>query len=86
MTQPTASVTDPSLNLQIEWLSDGTPIDFESEPRFVLSSDFSLTITKTTELDSKIYTCVAKTELDRAEAQATLTVQCNFLVTCVNVE
>lgn len=32
-------------------------------------------ITKTTELDSGVYTCVAHTELDEARAQATLIVQ-----------
>ena len=32
-------------------------------------------ITKTTELDSGMYTCVARTELDEARAQATLIVQ-----------
>lgn len=51
------------------------PIDFESEPRFVQSNDYSLTVTKTSELDSGVYTCRAKTELDYTEAQATLTVQ-----------
>lgn len=45
------------------------------EPRFVRSTDYSLMITKTTELDSGIYTCVARTDLDEARAQATLIVQ-----------
>ena len=39
------------------------------------SSDQSLTITKTTELDSGTYTCLAESELDKAEASATLIVQ-----------
>ncbi|XP_012258678.2 neuroglian isoform X2 [Athalia rosae] len=69
------AVTDSSLTLAIDWLSNGEPIDFELEPRFVRSTDYSLTITKTTELDSGVYTCVARTELDEVEAQATLTVQ-----------
>ncbi|XP_015587223.1 neuroglian isoform X2 [Cephus cinctus] len=69
------AVTDSSLTLNIQWLSNGEPIDFYSEPRFVRSSDDSLMITKTTELDSGTYTCVARTELDEAKAQATLTVQ-----------
>jgi hypothetical protein len=68
-------VSDASLPLTIEWLNNGELIDFEAEPRFVRSSDSSLTITKTTELDSRTYTCVARTELDSASAQATLTVQ-----------
>lgn len=54
-------------------------IDFDSEPRFVRANDYSLTITKTNELDSGTYTCVAKTDLDEAQAQATLTVQGNIL-------
>ncbi|XP_077267327.1 neuroglian isoform X6 [Temnothorax americanus] len=69
------AVTDPSLPLTIDWLSNGEPIDFEMEPRFVRSTDYSLMITKTTELDSGIYTCVARTDLDEARAQATLIVQ-----------
>lgn len=69
------AVSDPSLALSIEWLHKEQEIDFEAEPRFVRSSDYSLTITKTTELDSGTYTCLARTELDSARAQATLTVQ-----------
>ncbi|XP_018915521.1 neuroglian isoform X2 [Bemisia tabaci] len=69
------AVTDSSLRLTIDWETDGGPIDFDSEPRFIRSNDYSLTVTKTTELDSRTYTCVARTELDNATAQATLTVQ-----------
>lgn len=69
------AVADSSLDLKIKWLNEGEEIDFENEPRFVRSNDFSLTISKTSELDSGIYTCVATTELDEARAQATLTVQ-----------
>ncbi|XP_043273621.1 neuroglian isoform X2 [Venturia canescens] len=70
------AVSDPSLPLTIEWLSNGEPIDTEAEPRFQQAlDDHSLSITKTTELDSGIYTCRAYTELDEARAQATLTVQ-----------
>ncbi|XP_058802233.1 neuroglian isoform X2 [Phymastichus coffea] len=69
------AVTDSTLPLRIDWLSKGEPIDFESEPRFILSTDNSLMITKTTELDSGTYTCVASTDLDEARAQATLIVQ-----------
>ncbi|XP_066248839.1 neuroglian isoform X1 [Euwallacea similis] len=69
------AVTDASLELEILWLKTGQPIDFEAEPRFVKSSDYSLTITKTIELDSGTYTCVARTELDQATAQAQLIVQ-----------
>ena len=54
------AVYDPDLQLQIKWLKDGEPIDFDVEPRFIQSSDQSLTITKTTELDSGQYTCLAE--------------------------
>ncbi|XP_011881150.1 PREDICTED: neuroglian isoform X2 [Vollenhovia emeryi] len=69
------AVTDPSLPLTIDWLIKDQPIDFEMEPRFVRSSDYSLMITKTTELDSGEYTCVARTDLDEVRVHATLTVQ-----------
>lgn len=69
------AVADTSLELSISWLANGQPLDFEAEPRFVRASDSSLTITKTTELDSGVYTCVAQTELDNATSQATLIVQ-----------
>ncbi|XP_065166394.1 neuroglian isoform X2 [Atheta coriaria] len=69
------AVADPSLPLEIIWMNNGEPIDFEGEPRFVKSSDYSLTITKTIELDSGTYTCLARTPLDEASARATLTVQ-----------
>ncbi|XP_030756282.1 neuroglian isoform X2 [Sitophilus oryzae] len=69
------AATDESLELEIVWLKNGQPIDFEAEPRFVKSYDYSLTITKTIELDSGTYTCLARTELDEASAQAQLIVQ-----------
>lgn len=69
------AVYDSDLRLRIKWLKDGELIDFETEPRFVQSSDQSLTITKTTELDSGTYTCLAESELDSARASATLIVQ-----------
>lgn len=69
------AVSDSTLSLTIDWYSNGQPIEFEMEPRFVRSTDYSLMITKTIELDSGIYTCVARTELDEARAQATLIVQ-----------
>ncbi|XP_069981771.1 neuroglian isoform X2 [Penaeus vannamei] len=69
------AVTDSDLELSIEWLTDGKLIDFDQEPRFVQQSDSSLSITKTTELDSGVYTCVASTELDKVTAAATLIVQ-----------
>ncbi len=46
------AVYDSDLRLVIKWLKDGELIDFDVEPRFIQSSDQSLTITKTTELDS----------------------------------
>lgn len=68
------AVTDSSLTLIIDWLRNDEPLDFEVEPRFVLASDNSLSVTKTTELDSGIYTCLAHTELDESRAHATLIV------------
>ncbi|XP_037068395.1 neuroglian-like isoform X3 [Pollicipes pollicipes] len=70
----TAAV-DSTLDVSIGWLADGVPINFDIEPRFIQTSDNSLTITKTTELDSKVYTCVASTELDEARDDATLKVE-----------
>ena len=74
------AVYDSDLTLKIKWKKDGQLIDFDSEPRFVQSSDQSLTITKTTELDSGTYTCFAESmfrgkTLDYASEQATLVVQ-----------
>jgi neuronal cell adhesion molecule len=69
------AVTDPGLTLTIEWLNEGTLIDYSAEPRFVQTNDYSLTISKTIELDSGVFTCVAKTELDEDRASATLIVQ-----------
>jgi len=69
------AVSDTDLTLHINWLKDGRIIDFDTEPRFIQSNDKSLTITKTTELDSGSYTCQAKTELDEDEQSATLIVQ-----------
>lgn len=78
-------MTDNDLELSIQWLTDGKLIDFEQEPRFVQQSDFSLSITKTTELDSGKYTCVASTDLDEVSSTATLIVQGKLAVTLVNV-
>ncbi len=69
------AVYDSDLRLDIKWLKDNELIDFDVEPRFIQSSDQSLTITKTTELDSGRYTCLAQSDLDSATANATLIVQ-----------
>ena len=69
------AVVDPSLDLTIDWLHADQLIDFEQEPRFILSQNSSLTITKTNELDTGDYTCWASTFLDSATVKATLTVQ-----------
>ncbi|RZB77529.1 neuroglian, partial [Asbolus verrucosus] len=69
------AVADESLKLEIVWLKNDQAIDFEEEPRFVRSSDYSLTITQTIELDSGTYTCLARTALDEASAKAQLIVQ-----------
>uniref|UniRef100_A0A6G1SAQ6 Neuroglian n=1 Tax=Aceria tosichella TaxID=561515 RepID=A0A6G1SAQ6_9ACAR len=67
--------SDPSLHQDVHWLYNGKMIDVESDPRIIKSRDNSLTITKTRELDSGNYTCLAKTSLDQDSASATLTVQ-----------
>lgn len=66
---------DESLQLYIDWKRNGELINFESEPRFFITNDHSLTITKTSELDSGDYTCVASTRLDEDSAHANLIVQ-----------
>jgi hypothetical protein len=70
--------SDATLPVTVEWLNNGKQINFETETRFMLSPNHSLTITKTTELDSGTYTCVARTDLDEASAGATLKVQGNI--------
>ena len=67
--------SDPSLSQEVIWLYNGKRIDLDSDPRMIQSRDNSLTITKTKELDSGNYTCLAKTPLDQDSASATLTVQ-----------
>lgn len=67
--------SDTSLNQEVIWLYNGKRIDLESDPRMIQSRDNSLSITKTKELDSGNYTCLAKTQLDQDSASATLTVQ-----------
>lgn len=69
--------TDELLHLEMIWLNDGQQIDFENQPRFRMTDDYSLYISDTSELDSGEYTCIARTEIDEARAQATLTVQGN---------
>lgn len=66
---------DASLELKIDWLFNGKAIDYDHDPRLVKSTDNSLTITTTRELDSGIYTCVARTDLDTVTTDATLIVQ-----------
>ena len=66
---------DSTLTLKIEWLFNGKKIDLDHDPRIVQAADNSLTITTTKELDSGVYTCIAKTDLDSVTAEATLTVQ-----------
>ena len=66
---------DPSLPMKIRWFKDGQYISVNTNNRFVQSSDHSLAILRTTELDSGIYTCMAETDLDHVDAQAQLIVQ-----------
>lgn len=66
---------DPSLDLKIQWAFNDRLIDTTHDPRIVQASDNSLTIITTKELDSGVYMCIARTELDSVNATATLTVQ-----------
>ncbi|RVE47837.1 hypothetical protein evm_007468 [Chilo suppressalis] len=66
---------DESLPLEIIWLVDGRRIDFDSQPRYRVTNDYSLLISDTTELDSANYTCIARTPFDEDSADAKLTVQ-----------
>ncbi|KAL4704425.1 hypothetical protein ACJJTC_000424 [Scirpophaga incertulas] len=66
---------DDSLKLEIVWLINGQPIDFDAQPRFRVTNDYSLLISDTTELDSGDYTCIARTPIDEVSAQAFLVVQ-----------
>jgi len=72
------AIADHSLNLKIVWLANDEPINYDTQPRFVKNNDHSMTITKTIELDSGIYTCLAKTELDQVSVNATLIVQVKY--------
>lgn len=67
--------SDPSLTQEVVWMYNGKAIDLESDPRMIQSRDNSLSISKTKELDSGNYTCVARTPLDSVSASASLTVQ-----------
>ena len=66
---------DPGLDLKIEWLFNNKQLDFDQLQRIQQATDNSLSIGSAIELDSGIYTCRARTELDSATAKATLTVQ-----------
>ena len=66
---------DPSLPMKIRWFKDGQYISVNTNNRFVQSSDHSLAIMRTTELDSGTYACMAETDLDQVQAQAQLIVQ-----------
>ena len=52
---------DLSLPLRITWFKDGQYIHVNANNRFVQSSDHSLAITRTTEMDSGTYTCKVST-------------------------
>ncbi|XP_072402219.1 neuroglian-like isoform X2 [Diabrotica undecimpunctata] len=70
-----SAIADNELKLEIIWLQNNEPLDFEQEPRFIKSPDNSLIILKVKELDSGTYKCLARTELDEASAEAFLIVQ-----------
>jgi hypothetical protein len=73
------ATADSSLHLKIEWLAKNELIDFDTNHRFILNYNHSMTILKTSkDLDSGMYTCLAKTELDQVTAIAMLIVQVQF--------
>ncbi|XP_062317465.1 neuronal cell adhesion molecule-like isoform X3 [Osmerus eperlanus] len=62
---------DPSLLPTVTWLKDNG--ELPDDERFVVDND-SLTITKVTESDEGVYTCIMNTSLDQDSASAKLTV------------
>ncbi|XP_055914069.1 neuroglian-like [Eupeodes corollae] len=66
---------DESLSLEIEWLKDGAPIDYEKQDRYSKGNDNSLRILKTIGADSGEYICVARTDVDEDRKIVTLVVQ-----------
>lgn len=72
-------IHDKNLDLEVSWLYNGKSIDYDQQPRFVKTSDYSLIIMKTTKMDSGIYTCYAETVLDETIASGGLIVQGNFV-------
>lgn len=70
-----SAIADQSLHLNIDWLANGNPINFNNDFRFIKTNNFSLEITKINKLDFGTYTCLAKTEMDQESANATLVVQ-----------
>ena len=67
--------SDPSLDLKIIWSFKNVEIDFPMNQRMTITQSNSLSIGRTIELDSGVYSCTARTKLDSATAEATLTVQ-----------
>jgi len=67
--------SDSTLNLEIIWSFKNVEIDFALNQRMTKTASNSLTIGRTIELDSGVYSCTARTELDNVTAEATLTVQ-----------
>lgn len=76
------ATTDPEEleNLKIKWLRDGATINYALAQRiFQNSLDNSLTITNAQKTDTAVYSCVAESSLDKAEATAFITVRGEFL-------
>lgn len=70
-----SAIADQSLRLNIKWLANGNPINFNNDLRFVKTNNYSLEITQIKKSDFGTYTCLAKTEMDQERADATLVVQ-----------
>ncbi|CAG7683949.1 unnamed protein product, partial [Allacma fusca] len=63
---------DANLNLTVGWLWNNKSIPFHQDKRFTQMVNNSLTINNVSNADLGVYTCVAKTELDEARADANL--------------
>ena len=62
----------------ITWKKDGQPINFASNPRYLLQSTGSLRISRAQKSDSGKYTCVATNRVGSKLANATLRVLSKF--------
>lgn len=65
-------LADRTLPFEVSWFHNNEKV--QKSPRFITTSDNSLTIKNTNKQDFGNYTCMVKTRLDQAEATAQLVV------------